>query len=204
MANPGTGAVLPSATDTATKSTGLTPTIENIVATAHFADKIDLERVSKKAKNTQYNPKRFAACIIRTKGSAKATALLFSSGKMVIMGAKSEQIAKEACERFTDIIINKCKISTRRVEFKIHNVVGCVDVKFKIDLSKLHLEQSMYCKYDPEVFPGLTYRMHTPEVVLLVFHSGKIVLTKAKTRDDVQKAFENIYPVLQQFRVSDA
>jgi transcription initiation factor TFIID TATA-box-binding protein len=45
-----------------------------------------------------------------------------------------------------------------------------VDVKFKIDLSKLQLEQSMFCKYDPEVFPGLTYRMHTPEVVLLVFH----------------------------------
>eukprot|EP00730_Choanoeca_flexa_P017117 TRINITY_DN8200_c0_g1_i4.p2 TRINITY_DN8200_c0_g1~~TRINITY_DN8200_c0_g1_i4.p2 ORF type:complete len:205 (+),score=39.00 TRINITY_DN8200_c0_g1_i4:108-722(+) len=204
MAAPPSGAPsLPASTDTATKTSGITPTIENIVATGHFEGKIDLERVSKKALNTQYNPKRFAACIIRLKGQNKATALLFNSGKMVIMGAKSEQIAKNACDRFSDMIIKRCGIKTRLIEFKIHNVVGCVDVQFKIDLSKLYLEQNLFCKYDAEVFPGLTYRMHTPEVVLLIFHSGKIVLTKSKTREDVLKAFEKMYPVLQQFRVAE-
>ena len=45
--------------------------------------------------------------------------------------------------------------------------------------------------------------MKQPKVVLLVFVSGKIVLTGAKSREDIYQAFENIYPVLQEFRKSE-
>jgi transcription initiation factor TFIID TATA-box-binding protein len=38
--------------------------------------------------------------------------------------------------------------------------------------------------------------MGSPKIVLLVFVSGKIVLTGAKFRDQIYQAFENIYPVL--------
>lgn len=56
-------------------------------------------------------------------------------------------------------------------------------------------------RYDPEAFPGLTYRMTTPyDVVILVFHSGKVVLTKGKTREQVHGAFERMYPVLERFK----
>lgn len=40
---------------------------------------------------------------------------------------------------------------------------------------------NMYCcahaQYEPEIFPGLIYRMKVPKVVLLIFVSGKVVLT---------------------------
>jgi hypothetical protein len=36
------------------------------------------------------------------------------------------------------------------------------------------------CQYEPELFPGLIYRMKQPKIVLLIFVSGKIVLTGAK------------------------
>ena len=42
--------------------------------------------------------------------------------------------------------------------------------------------------------------MVRPKVVLLIFVSGKIVLTGAKTRDEIYEAFENIYPVLGEFK----
>jgi len=35
-------------------------------------------------------------------------------------------------------------------------------------------------QYEPELFPGLIYRMVDPKVVLLIFVSGKVVLTGAK------------------------
>ena len=35
-------------------------------------------------------------------------------------------------------------------------------------------------QYEPELFPGLIYRMVKPKVVLLIFVSGKVVLTGAK------------------------
>lgn len=35
-------------------------------------------------------------------------------------------------------------------------------------------------QYEPELFPGLIYRMKEPKVVLLIFVSGKVVLTGAR------------------------
>lgn len=55
-------------------------------------------------------------------------------------------------------------------------------------------------KYEPELFPGLIYRMINPKVVLLIFVSGKIVLTGAKEREQIYEAFENMYPVLGEFK----
>lgn len=42
----------------------------------------------------------------------------------------------------------------------------------------------------------MIYRMVEPKIVLLIFVSGKVVLTGAKNRHQVYTAFENIYPVL--------
>ncbi|KAK1857367.1 hypothetical protein I4F81_012926 [Pyropia yezoensis] len=58
----------------------------------------------------------------------------------------------------------------------------------------------MFCSYEPELFPGLIYRMINPKIVLLIFVSGKVVLTGAKLRQEIYDAFNNIYHVLLQFR----
>lgn len=42
--------------------------------------------------------------------------------------------------------------------------------------------------------------MVKPKVVLLIFVSGKIVLTGAKVRDEIYSAFSLIYPVLSEYR----
>ena len=55
-------------------------------------------------------------------------------------------------------------------------------------------------KYEPELFPGLIYRMVSPKIVLLIFVSGKIVLTGAKVREQIYEAFEKIFPVLNEFK----
>ena len=50
------------------------------------------------------------------------------------------------------------------------------------------------------MFPGLVYRMMEPKIVLLIFVSGKIVLTGAKRKADIDVAFDKIYPVLEDAR----
>ena len=42
--------------------------------------------------------------------------------------------------------------------------------------------------------------MVQPKIVLLIFVSGKVVLTGGKVRNEIYSAFEQIYPVLQEFR----
>ena len=49
-----------------------------------------------------------------------------------------------------------------------------------------------WCTYHPETFPGLIFKMEEPKVCLLIFCSGKIVLTGAKNKEDIDKAFKTI------------
>ena len=76
-------------------------------------------------------------------------------------------------------------------EFKIQNIVASTDVGFSIILESLKEQQKALsrCHYEPEIFPGLIFKMEGPKIVLLIFTSGKIVLAGAKDRVDIYKAF---------------
>lgn len=63
--------------------------------------------------------------------------------------------------------------------------MGSCDVGFPISLESLSTAHDKFSQYEPEIFPGLIYRMATPKIVLLIFASGKIVLTGAKNKSDI-------------------
>lgn len=125
----------------------------------------------------------------------KTTALIFASGKMVVTGAKSEDDSKLASRKYARII-QKLGFNAKFTDFKIQNIVGSCDIKFPIRLEGLASRHHHFSSYEPELFPGLIYRMIKPKIVLLIFVSGKIVLTGAKVREEIYTAFESIYPVL--------
>jgi transcription initiation factor TFIID TATA-box-binding protein len=188
-ATPGAGSTGPS---------GITPTLQNIVATVNLDCRLDLKTIALHARNAEYNPKRFAAVIMRIR-EPKTTALIFASGKMVVTGAKSEDDSKLASRKYARII-QKLGFNAKFTDFKIQNIVGSCDIKFPIRLEGLASKHHNFSSYEPELFPGLIYRMIKPKIVLLIFVSGKIVLTGAKVREEIYQAFEMIYPVLQDFR----
>jgi len=47
-------------------------------------------------------------------------------------------------------------------------------------------------EYEPERFPGLIYRLKEPKTATLLFHSGKIVCTGAKSLEQVKMAIEKV------------
>ncbi|ELU44748.1 transcription initiation factor TFIID-1 [Rhizoctonia solani AG-1 IA] len=156
---------------------GIVPTL-NIVATVNLDCRLDLKTIALHARNAEYNPKRFAAVIMRIR-DPKTTALIFASGKMVVTGAKSEDDSRLASRKYARIV-QKLGFDAKFSEFKIQNIVGSCDVKFPIRLEGLAYSHGQFSSYEPELFPGLIYRMLKPKVVLLIFVSGKIVLTGAK------------------------
>jgi transcription initiation factor TFIID TATA-box-binding protein len=189
----------PAATPGATAGvSGIVPTLQNIVATVNLDCRLDLKTIALHARNAEYNPKRFAAVIMRIR-EPKTTALIFASGKMVVTGAKSEDDSKLASRKYARII-QKLGFNAKFTDFKIQNIVGSCDIKFPIRLEGLASKHHNFSSYEPELFPGLIYRMIKPKIVLLIFVSGKIVLTGAKVREEIYQAFEMIYPVLQDFR----
>lgn len=174
------------------------PQLQNIVSTVNLDTKLDLKKIALHARNAEYNPKRFAAVIMRIR-EPRTTALIFSSGKMVCTGAKSENESKLAARKYARVV-QKLGFPAKFIDFKIQNMVGSVDVKFPIRLEGLVLTHSQFSSYEPELFPGLIYRMVKPRIVLLIFVSGKVVLTGAKVREEIEEAFNNIYPILKGFR----
>eukprot|EP00826_Nyctotherus_ovalis_P011148 TRINITY_DN1290_c0_g2_i22.p1 TRINITY_DN1290_c0_g2~~TRINITY_DN1290_c0_g2_i22.p1 ORF type:complete len:332 (-),score=84.52 TRINITY_DN1290_c0_g2_i22:152-1015(-) len=170
------------------------PRIENIVATVNFGCKLELRKIALHAKNAEYNPKRFAAVIMRIR-NPKTTALIFGSGKMVCTGARSE-VDSEAAARKYARTLKRIGFDVKFREFKVQNIVASAGVNFPVNLDLLQNQHQKFCTYDPELFPGLIYRMVQPRIVLLIFTSGKVVLTGAKRQEELVEAFNKIYPVL--------
>ena len=174
----------------------------NIVATVNLHQRLEragLKQIAMKCRNTEYNPKRFAAVIMRLR-EPKTTALIFGTGKIVVTGARNPDMSKRAAKKYVQVV-NKVGFNAQFKDFKVQNVVASCDVKFPIRLEGLSIgEHSDFSTYEPELFPGLIYRMMTPKVVLLIFVSGKVVLTGAKTPSQIYEAFDNIYDILKKYK----
>ena len=158
----------------------LRPVLQNIVSTVNLKCKLDLKSIAMRARNAEYSPKRFAAVIMRIR-EPRTTALIFSSGKMVCTGAKSEDQCRLASRKYARII-QKLGFETQFCDFTIQNIVGSCDVGFPVRLESIAFVHGTFSTYEPELFPGLVYRMVNPRIVILIFVSGKVVLTGAKKR----------------------
>lgn len=188
--------------------------IANIVSTVDLGCQINLKQIALQVENTQYNPKKFTGLIMRLK-EPKTTALIFPNGKLICLGAKTEEDSKKACKRFAKNIKNLDYPVSNVKNFKIQNIVGSCNVGFTIPLMKLYYHMKKYkCRvtYEPEIFPGLIYRYLGKEdkndengeqnlnIVFLIFASGKMVITGAKKINQIYDSFEKVFQLISKFK----
>ncbi|XP_053697887.1 TBP-related factor [Sabethes cyaneus] len=172
--------------------------VKNCVATVGLGCELNLQTINFRTRNSEYNPSRFHGVVMRIR-DPRCTALVFRSGKIVCTGARNEHDANLAARKFARII-QKVGYNVRFLDFKVQNLVATVDLRFPIRLENLNQVHGQFSSYEPELFPGLIYRMVKPRVVLLIFVNGKIVFTGAKSEREITDSLENIYPILQSFR----
>ncbi|KAL7993339.1 putative TATA-box binding protein [Plasmopara halstedii] len=134
-------------------------------------------------RNADYAPREFIlltgfnALVMRFQ-SPRATILLYRSGKFVVVASFPSK-----CNRFS-----------------IRNVVGSADVCFKVRLEGLARDHLRFSTYEPELFPGLIYRMLHPKCTLLILSLANCYYWM---RAEGEKALCTIYPVLLQYRLRD-
>ena len=75
--------------------------IENVVASASVDQKMDLNDITKNFPNVEYHPDQFPGLVFRLTNPKTAT-LVFTSGKMVCTGSKSEDMARKAVSTVVD------------------------------------------------------------------------------------------------------
>jgi len=168
--------------------------IQNVVAVASLEQNMDLLSIMKTFRNVEYRPKRFPGLVFRLKRPKTAT-LIFGSGKLVCTGAKSEKMAKSVVKKVVRELRKEGFIIRRISKIDIVNMVGTADVGGEVDLEAASeiLDNIMY---EPEQFPGMIYRMEEPKVVILIFRSGKLVLTGGRREKQVHEAAEKIVSIL--------
>ncbi len=171
--------------------------VVNVVASASLDQKIDLLAILKVFRNVEYRPKQFPGLVFRIKKPKTAT-LIFASGKMVCTGARSEKLARRAVNKVVRELKNNGIIILGKPKIVIQNMVASANLHGSIDLETAAdiLENVMY---EPEQFPGLIYRMAEPKTVLLLFASGKLVCTGAKSEEMVYESIVKIYGVLEDY-----
>jgi len=170
--------------------------IVNVVASASIDQRLDLKDITKKFPDVEWHPDTFPGAVFRLKEPKTAT-LLFRTGKMICTGAKSEELARKAVKT----VVQKLRKGGIKIKkdatVTVQNIVASINLGGRVQLEETarSLPRSMY---EPEQFPGLIHRMLDPKTVILIFTSGKLVCTGAKTVKDVFRSVNNLHSTLEE------
>ena len=166
--------------------------IENIVASAKVTDSLDLNSLASQLKDAEYNKKRFPGVVLRMK-DPKIAALIFGSGKVVLTGAKSIDNLSQGLQILGDRLRALDIDIVEDLTYKVQNIVTSADLGVPINLNKIAVGFNLdKIEYEPEQFPGLVYRLDDPKVVVLLFGSGKLIITGGKQPEDAKRAVQRI------------
>jgi transcription initiation factor TFIID TATA-box-binding protein len=177
--------------------------IQNVVGVADLDHELDLPTVAMDLENADYDREAFSGLLYRPHDS-KATVMSFRSGAVTITGATSTGDMRAAFNEYAaalrDLGIPVGDVPTPEVT----NIVADADLGVRLNLSAvavgLGLERT---EYEPEQFPGLVYRLDTPAVAILLFGSGKFVVTGATDRESIETAVETVAAQLADLNLLD-
>eukprot|EP00996_Jenningsia_fusiforme_P003353 NODE_4154_length_853_cov_27.815920_g3832_i0.p1 GENE.NODE_4154_length_853_cov_27.815920_g3832_i0~~NODE_4154_length_853_cov_27.815920_g3832_i0.p1 ORF type:complete len:220 (+),score=46.85 NODE_4154_length_853_cov_27.815920_g3832_i0:132-791(+) len=174
--------------------------INNVLATFSLGADLDLKEIVLRTRIAEYNPEKFAGCTIRL-SEPKVSGFLYTTGNGVVTGAKSVEEAKRAAKKIARIV-QKLGFAVQFKHFQVHNMTGTTQVDFPVQLERLVEILGSDCQYDPEIFPGLHYRMLDPFCTWCIFCSGKLVVTGASSVEAVESSARKVFEVLERVRVS--
>ncbi|MBE6506919.1 MAG: TATA-box-binding protein [Methanocorpusculum parvum] len=175
--------------------------IENVVASTKLSDSLDLVSLASQIPGAEYNKKRFPGVVLRMQ-EPKIAALVFGSGKVVLTGAKSIPSLADGLSALVNLMKSLNVEIADNPTYSIQNIVTSADLGSRINLNKIAMSLTLdKIEYEPEQFPGLVYRLDDPKVVVLLFGSGKLIITGGKVTEDAQRAVDKIYQDLQNLKM---
>lgn len=166
--------------------------VVNIAATGYIGSETDIQQVSEDIDLAvaNYDPE-FNAAFLRFVEDEELL-ILYTSGKYILRGGDDFDRMHSINRRFMSAL-SSLGVEVHEPEFDVKNVVCVGDLDEEVDLNSaivsLGLEDT---EYEPEQFPGLVYRSPMNNCVLLVFSSGKVVITGGATKQSAVDAFQSL------------
>lgn len=164
-----------------------TVTTENIVMTAGVGTELELTALADELDNGRYDPDHFPGIVYRFPQD-RVTILVFRSGELVCTGAADQSLATKKIERFIEIL-DELGVPVEASSPSVANVVCTGKVSDGMNLNAAAIGLGLeVTEYEPEQFPGLIHRLTEPDVTLLLFGSGKCVVSGGREKADAEDA----------------
>lgn len=174
-----------------------TPNVKvvNVVVSTKADRQIDIELLVTKLSHVIYEPESFPGLIYRRR-DPKATIIMFSTGKIVSIGSRSEEAARESIITTISEIASIRKENITVKTMTTENVTAISDIGCQIDIEKA-ANCGIKAMYKPEQFPGLIYRVRD-NIVALIFKSGKILSVGSKSENEARSIIHFTYKNLEE------
>lgn len=170
--------------------------INNVVCSFSVRCHLNLRQIALNGVNVEY--RRENGMVTMKLRKPYTTASIWSSGKITCTGATSEEQSHVAARRFARLL-QRLGFKTRFTNYRIVNVLGTCAMPFAIKINAFSEKHKPIAEYEPELHPGVTYKLKKPKATLKIFSTGSITVT-APSVLDVQQAIEHIYPLVLEFR----
>ncbi|KAJ8920903.1 hypothetical protein NQ315_015696, partial [Exocentrus adspersus] len=169
--------------------------INNVVCSFSVRCHLNLREIAINGSNVEYRKEN--GMVTMKLRRPYTTASIWSSGKITCTGATSEDAARQAARRFARCL-QKLGFNARFHNYRVVNVLGTCSMPFSIRISSFS-ERHREADYEPELHPGVTYKLQSPKATLKIFSTGSVTVT-APSVADVQAAIEYIFPLVYEFR----
>jgi transcription initiation factor TFIID TATA-box-binding protein len=175
--------------------------IANIVASGRLGVELDLAAVASSEKLNQdsriesieHSQKSGQRVLVRF-SDGPVLGILSRKGACIITGAKSYDRVSKTKEDFLGALHDAEVVPHEDIkEFEIQNIVFTTTLNEPVDLNALAIVLGFErVEYEPEQFPGLVFRPENTSCVILVFGSGKVVITGGRSEEEAKKAISKL------------
>lgn len=174
--------------------------ISNLIATGRLAENVNLDLVGR-LDHASFNSKIYPCAYLKT-ASMHSKVSVFSSGKMISVGTKSEEDAKQDLQD-TATYLAKEKILTKKptdLAFMVQNMVFVGELEVRYDLNRLY-DMLGNAIFEPEQFPGVIHHPpQHPHVSILFFQSGKCVIAGIRNSNDLDRIRKYLEEIEERLR----
>lgn len=128
------------------------------------------------------------------------TGLLFDSGRIVLIGASNEYLARYGASLITYMLQKYRGIPAKFSNFRIVNIVTTFSLGFSINLDLFASEEGSLVSYKPHLFPAVMIPCPNNKMTLLVNDTGNCILTGSRDRQVLKEFFKEQYPIITKYR----
>lgn len=177
--------------------------VVNVVGSGSLGREFDLSAVARELGSiADFDPEKYPGMYIRFSDDSPLVTL-YRTGKFIITGADSSEQLGAVKNRLVDLFESNGIVGEDDLEwFRIQNLVCTTVLGEELNLSALAIGLGLEkTEYEPEQFPGLIYRNEDLGCVVLIFSTGKAVITGSSDLGEAEAAAEYLKQELSRLQL---